>query len=105
MGRNALALPSLAGISNLGSYVFIDSADSYFESWDRASAMHPQTLLATHMNGAPLPAVNGAPVRLATPIKLGYKLSKWVTRLRVAATLGERRGTWEDRGYEWFAGI
>lgn len=96
---------TLAGISNLGSYVFIDSADSYYESWDRASAMHPQTLLATHMNGAPLPAANGAPVRLATPIKLGYKLSKWVTRLRVVATLGERRGTWEDKGYEWFAGI
>ena len=57
------------------------------------------------MNGAPLPAANGAPVRIATPIKLGYKLSKWVTGLRVASSLGERRGTWEDQGYEWFAGL
>ncbi|MEB3263505.1 MAG: molybdopterin-dependent oxidoreductase [Synechococcus sp.] len=94
-----------AEISPLGGYVFIRSADQYYESWDLASALHPQTLLATHMNGAPLPVKNGAPVRLATPIKLGYKLSKWVTGLTVAASLGERRGTWEDQGYEWFAGL
>jgi DMSO/TMAO reductase YedYZ molybdopterin-dependent catalytic subunit len=95
----------LAQLSPLAGYVLIDSADSYFESWDLASALHPQTLLATHMNGAPLPAPNGAPVRLSAPIKLGYKQSKWVTGLRVTATLGERRGTWEDQGYEWFAGL
>jgi DMSO/TMAO reductase YedYZ molybdopterin-dependent catalytic subunit len=95
----------LAQLSPLGGYLLIDSADSYFESWDLASALHPQTLLATHMNGAPLPAPNGAPVRLTAPIKLGYKQSKWVTGLRVTAQLGERRGTWEDQGYEWFAGL
>ncbi|HYP03446.1 MAG TPA: molybdopterin-dependent oxidoreductase, partial [Cyanobium sp.] len=96
---------AMAGLSNLGSYVFIESADTYYETWDIASALHPQTLLATRMNGAPLPAANGAPLRIATPIKLGYKLSKWVTGLKVMATLGERRGTWEDQGYEWFAGL
>jgi DMSO/TMAO reductase YedYZ molybdopterin-dependent catalytic subunit len=96
---------AMAGLSNLGGYVFIESADTYYETWDIASALHPQTLLATHMNGAPLPAANGAPVRIATPIKLGYKLSKWVNGLKVMATLGERRGTWEDQGYEWFAGL
>ncbi len=96
---------ALAGLSPLGGYVVIRSADGYRESWDRASALHPQTLLATRMNGAPLPAANGAPVRLATPIKLGYKLSKWVTDLQVTASLGESRGTWEDQGYEWFAGL
>jgi DMSO/TMAO reductase YedYZ molybdopterin-dependent catalytic subunit len=96
---------TMAGLSNLGGFLFIESADSYYESWDIASALHPQTLLATHMNGAPLPAANGAPLRIATPIKLGYKLRKWVTGLKVMATLGERRGTWEDQGYEWFAGL
>ena len=96
----------LAQASNLGSYVYFDSADGYYESWDIASAMHPQTLLATHMNGEPLPAQNGAPLRLATPIKLGYKLSKWVTAIRVEPTLmASRKGYWEDQGYEWFAGL
>jgi DMSO/TMAO reductase YedYZ molybdopterin-dependent catalytic subunit len=96
---------ALAGPSPLGAYLAIRSADQYFETWDLASALHPQTLLATHMNGAPLPAANGAPVRLASPIKLGYKLSKWVIGLELTAGLGERRGTWEDQGYEWFAGL
>lgn len=95
----------LAGISSLGGYLAIDSADQYFGTWDIVSARHPQTLLATRMNGAPLPVANGAPLRLATPIKLGYKLSKWITRLRVISSLEWRRGTWEDKGYEWFAGL
>jgi len=96
---------ALAGPSPLGAYLAIRSADQYFETWDLASALHPQTLLATHMNGAPLPVANGAPVRLASPIKLGYKQSKWVTGLELMTSLGDRRGTWEDRGYEWFAGL
>ena len=96
----------LAQASSLGGYVYFESADGYYESWDIASAMHPQTLLATHMNGDPLPAQNGAPLRLATPIKLGYKLSKWVTGIRVEPTLqASRKGYWEDQGYEWFAGL
>ncbi len=52
-------------------YVLFQSADKYTENWDLASALHPQTLLADRMNGEPLPADNGAPFRLATPIKLG----------------------------------
>ncbi|KEF41280.1 MAG: oxidoreductase [Cyanobium sp. CACIAM 14] len=96
---------ALAGPSPLAGYLAIRSADQYFETWDLASALHPQTLLATHMNGAPLAAGNGAPVRLASPIKLGYKQSKWVTGLELMSRLGERRGTWEDQGYEWFAGL
>ena len=96
----------LAHVSNLGHYVYFDSADGYYESWDMASAMHPQTLLVTHMNGDPLPVQNGAPVRLAAPIKLGYKNSKWVTGIRVVSTLeADRKGYWEDQGYEWFAGL
>lgn len=96
----------LAGLSALAHYVYFDSADGYYESWDMASALHPQTLLATQMNGDPLPAQNGAPVRLAAPIKLGYKNSKWVTGIRVVSTLdADRKGYWEDQGYEWFAGL
>ena len=96
----------LANVSNLGHYVYFDSADGYYESWDIASALHPQTLLVTHMNGDPLPAQNGAPVRLAAPIKLGYKNSKWVTGIRVVSTLeADRKGYWEDQGYEWYAGL
>jgi DMSO/TMAO reductase YedYZ molybdopterin-dependent catalytic subunit len=86
-------------------YVYFQSADGYYESWDLASVIHPQTLLAYQMNGQDLPAANGAPLRLAAPIKLGYKQSKWVTEIIVTSQLLPKRGYWEDLGYEWFAGI
>jgi DMSO/TMAO reductase YedYZ molybdopterin-dependent catalytic subunit len=86
-------------------YAYFKSADGYYESWDIASALHPQTLLAYEKNGAPLPVENGAPLRLASPIKLGYKQSKWVIQITLASRLPIFKGYWEDQGYEWFAGI
>jgi len=86
-------------------YAYFESADGYYESWDLASVLHPQTLLAYQKNGAPLPVENGAPLRLAAPIKLGYKQSKWVTRITFVNDLSPRKGYWEDLGYEWFAGL
>jgi hypothetical protein len=48
---------------------------------------------------------NGAPLRLASPVKLGYKQSKWVTGITLTSELSTTQGYWEDRGYEWFAGL
>ncbi|MBD2690970.1 molybdopterin-dependent oxidoreductase [Anabaena catenula] len=86
-------------------YAFFESADGYYESWDIASTTHPQTLLAYQKNGETLPVENGAPLRLASPIKLGYKQSKWVTRITLTSHLSAFKGYWEDQGYEWFAGL
>ncbi|MBW4634667.1 MAG: molybdopterin-dependent oxidoreductase [Iphinoe sp. HA4291-MV1] len=86
-------------------FVYFKSADGYYESWDIASSVHPQTLMAYQKNGQPLSAENGAPIRLASPIKLGYKQSKWVTRITMVNHLTPSRGYWEDQGYEWFAGL
>ena len=98
-------LLTLAQPNSDAKYVYFKSADGYYESWDLASVVHPQTLLAYQMNGKDLPKQNGAPLRLAAPIKLGYKQSKWVTELVVTSQLLPKRGYWEDLGYEWFAGI
>ncbi len=98
-------LAALARPQDSVRYVFFKSFDGYYESWDIASALHPQTLMAYQMNGQPLPADNGAPLRLASPIKLGYKLSKWVTEITFLRQKPEKLGYWEDQGYEWFAGL
>ena len=84
-------------------YVDFQSFDSdYHESWDIDSAMHPQTLIAYAMDGHWLAADHGAPARLHSPIKLGYKNTKYLTRI---VFLPQRNGGyWSDRGYEWFAG-
>jgi DMSO/TMAO reductase YedYZ molybdopterin-dependent catalytic subunit len=86
-------------------YVYFKSADGYYESWDIASALHPQTLMAYKKNGQPLSVDYGAPLRLASPVKLGYKQSKWVTQIKLVSTLLPAKGYWEDQGYEWFAGL
>ncbi|RCJ27647.1 oxidoreductase [Nostoc minutum NIES-26] len=86
-------------------YVYFKSADNYYESWDIASAVHPQTLMAYQKNGQALSADNGAPLRLASPIKLGYKQSKWVTQITLVSNLLPIKGYWEDKGYEWFGGL
>ena len=52
---------------NLGPW---GNPDPYFVSLDLATARHPQTLLATHLNGRPLTVEHGAPLRLLVPVKL-----------------------------------
>jgi DMSO/TMAO reductase YedYZ molybdopterin-dependent catalytic subunit len=85
-------------------YIRFDSFDSnYSNGWDLASAMHPQTILAYAYNDRPLMMTRGAPLRLYSPIKLGYKLTKYLNGM----TLTRERpgGYWEDQGYPWFAGV
>jgi DMSO/TMAO reductase YedYZ molybdopterin-dependent catalytic subunit len=85
-------------------YVEFRSFDAgYWSGWDLASAMHPQTILAYGMNGHPLEPAHGAPVRLYSAIKLGYKSVKYLTDVNfLSHKIG---GYWEDQGYEWFAGV
>ncbi|MBI3181094.1 MAG: molybdopterin-dependent oxidoreductase [Myxococcales bacterium] len=86
------------------AYVEFRSFDSgYYSSWDRESALHRQTILAYAMNGQPLSREHGAPVRLYSAVKLGYKMVKYLTEL---SFLPERSGGyWENQGYEWYAGV
>jgi len=87
----------------------LDGSGQYYESIDLVDAYHPQTLLAYDLNDRPLPVANGAPVRLRVERQLGYKHAKYVMRLEAVEDLAHigrgRGGFWEDRGYEWYAGI
>ena len=85
-------------------YVEFRSFDSnYWSSWDLGSAMHPQTLLAYGMNGHDLTDDHGAPVRVYSAVKLGYKMVKYLTAVNfLSAPSG---GYWENQGYDWFGGV
>ena len=84
-------------------------ADAYYESIDLIDAFHPQTILAYDMNDQPLEIAHGAPLRLRVERQLGYKQAKYVMRIEIVdsfARIGRGKGGfWEDRGYEWYAGI
>ena len=77
--------------------------DPYFVSIDLLTAQHPQTLLATHLNGEPLTVEHGAPLRLLVPVKLGLKNIKAITR--ITYTKDEPSDYWAERGYSRYDGI
>jgi DMSO/TMAO reductase YedYZ molybdopterin-dependent catalytic subunit len=86
-----------------------DGSGQYYESIDLIDAYHQQTILAYDMNDRPLPVAHGAPLRLRVERQLGYKQAKYVARIEAVADFAHigqgRGGYWEDRGYEWYAGI
>jgi DMSO/TMAO reductase YedYZ molybdopterin-dependent catalytic subunit len=87
----------------------LSGAFKYYETIDMVDARHPQTILAFAVNGKPLPAENGAPLRLRVERQLGYKMAKYIHTIELVesfASIGAGHGGyWEDRGYDWYAGI
>jgi len=96
-------LARVAGATDDAHFVDFAGFDKgYHESWDMESAMHPQTLVAYGMDGSLLTPGHGAPARVHSPIKLGYKNTKYLTR--VVFMPMRNGGYWSDEGYEWFGG-
>jgi DMSO/TMAO reductase YedYZ molybdopterin-dependent catalytic subunit len=93
----------LAGLTPDAGYVDFQSFDDgYHESWDIDSALHPQSLVAYGMDGHMLGVQHGAPARLHSPVKLGYKNTKYLTKIVFMPK--QNGGYWSDEGYEWYGG-
>jgi DMSO/TMAO reductase YedYZ molybdopterin-dependent catalytic subunit len=113
-GPQLSAILAQAGLRPEARFIVFRCADDfsgvpYYESCDLDDALHPQTLIAHQLNGEPLPVRNGAPLRLRIERQLGYKHAKYLTAIEAVASLegiGEGGGGyWEDRGYQWYAGV
>jgi len=103
-GLRLSELARAVGIDRRVRYVEFRSFDAnYWSSWDLDSALHPQTLLAYGMNGHDLHPDHGAPLRLYSAVKLGYKNVKYLTEVNFLPS--RTGGYWEDQGYDWFAGV
>lgn len=98
------SLATLAQADPKAEYVDFQSFDNgYHESWDVESAMHPQTLIVYAKDGMLLPPAYGAPARVHSPVKLGYKNTKYLTKI---VFMPQRNGGyWSDEGYEWYGGV
>ena len=118
------AVLAQAGVKPEARYVVFRCADSmgndsletaeeggvkYYESIALVDAMHPQTILAYEMNDKPLQVPYGAPLRVRIERQLGYKMAKYIMGIELVDSYanigGGKGGYWEDRGYEWYAGI
>jgi DMSO/TMAO reductase YedYZ molybdopterin-dependent catalytic subunit len=85
-------------------YVGLATPDGgYYVGMDMPSALHPQTLLCYAMNGKPLSAEHGAPLRLVTTVKYGIKSIKRIGK--IAFTNERPPDFWAERGYDWYAGL
>ncbi|HEY4213471.1 MAG TPA: molybdopterin-dependent oxidoreductase [Steroidobacteraceae bacterium] len=118
-GVRLSALAQRAGLLKSARFLAFHCADTleqppdgngrYYETIDLIDAMHPQTILAYDMNGSPVDVRHGAPLRLRLERQLGYKMAKYVTRIEAVDSLAHlgrgKGGFWEDRGYQWYAGI
>lgn len=76
--------------------VTFECADGYYESLSIKALSQPGVLFAHQMDGEPLLAEFGAPLRLVVPSKYGYKWPKAITRLCFEAQ--EKDGYWPDAG-------
>jgi DMSO/TMAO reductase YedYZ molybdopterin-dependent catalytic subunit len=97
-------IAKLVGVDPAAKYVDFQSFDDdYHESWDIESAMHPQTLVVYAQDGHYLNAAWGAPARIYSPVKLGYKNTKYLTKILFMPQ--RNGGYWSDQGYEWYGGV
>ncbi len=91
------------GADTKAKYVSFKCADDYTETLDMATALHPQTILATKYAREPITDPFGFPLRLRTSTKLGFKNAKWITAMEVTNTYIPT--FWSKQGFNWFSGI
>lgn len=77
--------------------------ERYSVTFDLASALHPQNVLAYEYNGEKLPIVHGAPLRLAAPTHVGWKSAKYLRY--IFFTNEDLGGFWESQGYPRYYGF
>lgn len=95
-----------AGLKSRARYVVLDGADrpmgkvpDFVRNIPIAKAMHPDTLLAYEMNGAPIPVSHGFPLRAVVPGWEGAFAVKWLTHIRVLDQ--EHDGFFVKTGYRF----
>ena len=71
--------------------------DGYSSSLTIGEVNLDNIILAYEMNGVPLPAAQGFPLRVVAPNYAGYKWVKWITHIEIVNY--DYQGYWETRGW------
>ncbi len=86
-----------AKVKRGAKFVAMRGADGYHTVLPVEELMRQENFLPYLMNGDPLPAEHGYPLRIFIPGKYGMKQPKWITELEFADH--EIPGYWETRGW------
>jgi len=87
-----------AGVHTDGFKAVFSAADDYKDSVRLDRALHPDTLLAWEMNGAPLAREHGFPARLLIPGIYGMKNVKWLNGISIVEN--DFKGFWQQQGWD-----
>jgi DMSO/TMAO reductase YedYZ molybdopterin-dependent catalytic subunit len=92
-------LLDVVGVKDSAKAVLFGSFDGvYTESLSLDQATGTDTIVATHMLGAPVTKSHGGPVRLYVAPMYGYKSIKWLGSIELSDKVVP--GYWEDYGYD-----
>jgi DMSO/TMAO reductase YedYZ molybdopterin-dependent catalytic subunit len=86
-----------AGVDPDAEHVMFHALDGYTTNLPLAECDRREVLLARELEGEPLPAEHGGPLRVVTPHRYAYKGAKWVAGVEFLTD--HERGYWERRGY------
>ncbi len=92
-----------AGVQAGAQAVDMQAVDGFYESVPLTEAMDERTLLVYAMNGEPLPAGHGYPLRIYIPNHFGMKQPKWIQSMTVVAQ--PQIGYWVQRGWSEQASV
>lgn len=92
---------ALAAPKPTATHVMCHGYEGYSTNLPLEEALKPDVLLAFGVDGHPLPAEHGGPVRMITPQLYAWKGTKWIRRVELLE--GDRPGYWEQRGYSMSA--
>lgn len=85
------------GIQKEARFIVWEAADGYTESLPLGEALDPENLLITQLNGQPLNAKHGFPLRVLIPGRYGMKQPRWITKITLSAE--DQPGYWVKRDW------
>ncbi|WP_161882421.1 molybdopterin-dependent oxidoreductase [Deinococcus alpinitundrae] len=96
-GFRLSALLGEVGMQKEARFVLWEAADGYTESLPLGEALDPEILMVTQLNGSPLNARHGFPLRVLIPGRYGMKQPRWITKLTLSAE--DQPGYWVKRDW------
>jgi DMSO/TMAO reductase YedYZ molybdopterin-dependent catalytic subunit len=99
-GFHGVTFPTLAdhaGVDDDAVHVMFHAHDGYTTNLPLSECAREEVMFAWELDGEPLPAEHGGPLRVVTPHKYAYKGAKWVSGVEFLTE--SERGYWEKRGY------
>lgn len=96
-GVRARDVLEVAGIRSSATHALVTGHPAYAANLPLDALLDDDVLFAWEVDGQPLPAAHGGPLRLVVPSRYGWKSVKWAFEVRLVDR--DVPGYWEERGY------